>query len=100
MEEPMKKPEQPDHYIVGVAIAAQLIRLGYRWVVGLPCGHKHRVEADARACLEKMKLRKTRKGAVYKQRGEIFPVDRQGMPFPVVTAEKKRTPKPKASEAR
>jgi hypothetical protein len=81
-EFPPRKDER-DHYVVGVIAGAQLLRKGYRYVIGAPCGHRHRDEADATACLEKLKRQRRTMAAAYQRHGQVFAVDRFGISLPM-----------------
>jgi hypothetical protein len=70
----MKKQQEPDHFVVGTYIGFMFVRGGQVAIVGVPCGHKHRREAKAEACLAAKKKR----SPYLKLYGRVFPVDSTG----------------------
>ena len=77
------KKQEPDHFVAGVIVGSQLLRNGYRFIIGAPCGHKHRDEADAQVCLEKLKKGRRAIAAAYQRHGKIFAVDQFGISLPM-----------------
>jgi len=76
------KRQEPDHFVAGVIVGSQLLRNGYRFIIGASCAHKHSTEVDAQACLEKLKRRRS-VVAGYQSHGRVFAVEQFGISLPM-----------------